>query len=219
MAWNKLMTRPRDQASLLLAVIMFCIASVFLFDRPVAYFFSGPLGTPWYPSWDTFWSVITLAGESSWYLVSGPACALIFWHSNRHASLSGIFLFVTVAVSGLAADLLKAIFGRARPILLFSDGVYRFTGFQVETLFEKYWTSFPSGHSATALSTALTLSILFPRFRWLFSAAGVMVAFSRIVLCEHYLSDVIAGSYLGAITVFFLYNRYFEQPLHASSRS
>jgi len=205
------MNRYRYQVVSFLAVTLLCIVGFILFDIPVTRFFAR-----FRPDiWIEIWTMVTGAGESQWYLVGGLASAAVFWRSNRHAALSGLFLFTTVAVSGLAADLLKALFGRARPVLLLDEGLYGFAGFQID----KVWTSFPSGHSATALSTAVTLSILFPRFRWLFSVAGVLIAFSRIALCQHYLSDVVAGSCLGVVTVFFLYNRYFEKPLHDSCRS
>ena len=120
--------------------------------------------------------------------------------------MSGLFLFSTTAVSGLAADLLKFLFGRARPNLLLEHGVFGFSGLQTA----HDWTSFPSGHSATALGVAVTLSLLLPRFRVIFITAGVFIALSRMVLDQHYLSDVVAGSTLGAATVFLLYQRYFS---------
>jgi membrane-associated phospholipid phosphatase len=117
-----------------------------------------------------------------------------------------------VAVSGIAADLLKMLFGRARPRLFFQQGVYGFDLLRVEHA----WISFPSGHAATAASAALTLSLLFPRFRAVFLCAGTVIALSRVVLTQHYLSDVIAGAFLGVSTVLFLYRIHFQQSLHES---
>jgi membrane-associated phospholipid phosphatase len=181
---------------------LFCVAAWFLADIRVAYFFRQFAGAPWLGSWEA----VTRAGQSEWYLVGGLSVFLVFRNRRRQASLSGLFMFLSVAISGLAADLLKVVFGRARPILLFEDGIYGLGGFH----YEHEWTSFPSGHSATALSVAVTLSILYPRFRPLFLAGGLLIAASRVVLGQHYLSDVAAGSMLGAVTAVLLYQRLFR---------
>ncbi|MFB6209706.1 MAG: phosphatase PAP2 family protein [Candidatus Nanohaloarchaea archaeon] len=57
-------------------------------------------------------------------------------------------------------------------------------------------TSFPSGHSATAFTSAILLSDLYGR-ETVFISLAATVAFSRIYLEDHYLSDVITGSLIG----------------------
>jgi membrane-associated phospholipid phosphatase len=199
------MNERRPEPLLLLTAALFCIASFFLFDGPVAIFFrqfSDPI-------WIGSWKMITNAGESQWYLVGGFTLFAIFRNRNRHAAWSGLFLFSTVAVSGLTADLLKFIFGRARPKLLLEQGIYGFGFFHTGHA----WTSFPSGHSATAMSAALTLSLIFPRFRPVFIAIAILIVASRVVLDQHYLSDIVAGSMLGVVSVTLLYQRYFRTAL------
>ncbi len=199
------MNERRPDLVALLLTALFCIAAWFLLDVRLALFFRQFTSGPWLG----FWNAVTMAGQSEWYLVGGFALFIALRRSNRGASLSGLFLFASVAVSGLAADLLKAIFGRARPMLLFEQGIFGLGGLH----YEHEWTSFPSGHSATALSAAWSLSLLFPRFKPLFLAAGLLIAASRMVLTQHYLSDVAAGSMLGVVTVILLYQRYFRTAL------
>jgi membrane-associated phospholipid phosphatase len=119
---------------------------------------------------------------------------------------------VSVAVSGISADIIKYIAGRARPILYFSQQLYGFNCFH----YDYEWISFPSGHAATAFSAAIVLTILYPRWRILFLFSGALIAFSRILLTQHYVSDVIAGSFLGIITSILLYNLYFKTKLDVS---
>ena len=59
--------------------------------------------------------------------------------------------------------------------------------------------SFPSGHTITAFSVAVSLSVFYPAavLGLLFCAASVAV--SRIVLGMHFLSDVIAGAAIGTL--------------------
>lgn len=199
--------RRQTRLLLLFATLLFCAISFFLFDKPLTLFFQ-QFNTG---LWHRVWKTITTAGQSEWYLVAGLLLFAGFWKWNRQHSMKGLFLFSTVAASGLAADLIKVILGRARPKLFLQQGIYGFDFFHWHV--EHAWTSFPSGHSATALSVALTLSLLYPRFRAAFLAGAMLIAVSRVVLCQHYLSDIVAGSALGAATVVLLYQRYFRNAL------
>jgi membrane-associated phospholipid phosphatase len=67
-----------------------------------------------------------------------------------------------------------------------------------------YW-SFPSGHSVTLAALAFALCVLYPRGRVAWIGAALLVGLSRIMLDEHYLSDVIAGFYIGLVTAWALY--------------
>jgi undecaprenyl-diphosphatase len=59
--------------------------------------------------------------------------------------------------------------------------------------------SFPSGHSTTAFAVALSLGSFYPEILpWLLILAA-NVAVSRVVVGMHYLSDVLAGSGMGAL--------------------
>jgi membrane-associated phospholipid phosphatase len=60
--------------------------------------------------------------------------------------------------------------------------------------------TFPSGHSALAFATAAVVVACFRRGRfWFFALAGG-VALSRVLMAEHFLSDVIAGSAVGYVS-------------------
>jgi len=203
--------RVQKQLLLLFATLLFCAISFFLFDKPLTLFFQ-QFNTG---LWRSIWKAITTAGQSEWYLVGGLLLFAVFRKRNRRLSAGGLLLFSTVAASGLTADLLKFILGRARPKLLLQQGIYGFDLFGWH--FEHAWQSFPSGHSATALSAALTLSLLFPRFKLAFIASGVLIAASRVVLCQHYLSDIVAGSVLGGVTAVLLYQRYFRTTLNETA--
>ena len=82
--------------------------------------------------------------------------------------------------------------------------------------YEYQWISFPSGHAATAFSAAIVLTILYPKGRFFFLFAGTLIAFSRIFLTHHYISDVIAGSFLGITSSILLYNLYFKRKFDVS---
>jgi undecaprenyl-diphosphatase len=59
--------------------------------------------------------------------------------------------------------------------------------------------SFPSGHTITAFSVAVSLSIFYPPLLIGLLFCAVSVALSRILLGMHFLSDVVAGAAIGSI--------------------
>lgn len=103
------------------------------------------------------------------------------------------YVFATVALAGITAQIVKHILGRARPRFIDTLGAHHFE----LIAFAANRNSFPSGHSANAFAAALALGIVWPRARpWLLGAA-VTVALSRIAVRAHYPSDALVGAMLG----------------------
>jgi membrane-associated phospholipid phosphatase len=111
-------------------------------------------------------------------------------------ALSVISTLITLVIK----DQLKVLFGRTWPetwgpgILSFvQNNVYGFHYFQAGPAFE----SFPSGHAAVAAAFLSVIWLLFPRLR-VVSTLGIIAADLGLVLFNlHFLSDVIAGSFVG----------------------
>src|SRR6202041_3631994 len=61
---------------------------------------------------------------------------------------------------------------------------------------DKY--SFPSGHSITAFAVAVSVGLFYPHIEICLLVAALLIAGSRIILGMHFLSDVVAGSAIGA---------------------
>jgi membrane-associated phospholipid phosphatase len=114
----------------------------------------------------------------------------------RAQRLSFLFL-LSLAASGAVVNLIKILAGRHRPRDLFSQSEYGFEPFQ----FRHALDSFPSGHSQTIFVVTTVLALAMPR-RWRsISLAGAVIAATRITMTNHYLSDVIVGSYIGIAAV------------------
>lgn len=179
------------------AVPVFCALSYFYIDKPLAVH----LRSINYDVLHVF-SLITYLGVSTWYLVASSLIFLCFRYLNKNEAHAhqALFLFLSVAVSGLLADLLKFVFGRYRPKMLFDEGLYGFTLFHSGYAFN----SFPSGHANTITAVAVALYFIYPRFRYFYALVAASVIVSRLVLGSHYLGDVVAGSYLGILTTFYL---------------
>lgn len=138
-------------------------------------------------------SVVTTLGDSltAWVVLSTLTIALLV---RRQPRLAGY-----VAVTGLGAAVLspaiKELVGRLRPVV--EDPVATATG-----------GSFPSGHTLAATVTYGVLLLVFlpilPRRARLPAivatvALVLVVAFTRLALGVHFLSDVLAGLLLGVV--------------------
>ncbi|MGY1553290.1 phosphatase PAP2 family protein [Microbacterium sp. A588] len=98
---------------------------------------------------------------------------------------AAVFVAVTLLVSVGAVQLLKSLFGRARP---------------VDMLVASDFGSFPSGHTANAATLAMLAVLLFPRL-WVVLIAvfwTLAMALSRTALSVHWLTDTIGGMLVGA---------------------
>ena len=80
---------------------------------------------------------------------------------------------------------------RARPELYFEQGIY---GMGETFSRAQLFNSFPSSHTYAAFSVAVVLGILAPRWRWAFLSLAALVAVSRLVNLDHYLSDVMTAA-------------------------
>lgn len=206
--WLTFLRSPWFIAPALLFTGITAFLSVRYLDIPVAKFFYGYRETSFY---ETFVNISYL-GESSFYLLF---FALFWWvtrrRDSRTASIS-LYLFLTVLYSGLIVNFLKLVFGRSRPELLFSaDQIYAFHFFNFQfSEFMHQSLSFPSGHAATSFSLGLALSLLFPRYRFLFMATAIVIALSRIIVFMHYPADVIAGALIGTMVAVWLYSRMYD---------
>jgi len=152
-----------------------------------------------------FMAWITNIGRSQWYLVPAGlvffAIGLADW-SRRDprgkARLSLMFgqaayVFACVGLSGLLVNVLKIMFGRARPRLFDESGALHFDPLTLGYLN----ASFPSGHATTVGAIAGILMVWYPRWSLPLIALGLFVAATRIAANAHYPSDAVAGFLLG----------------------
>lgn len=184
----------------LFLVVALAILSYLFLDKDIALFFNHID-----KSVKDIFKFITRFGRSEFYLIPALLLYIYFKNSNHLYALRAKYILFSVALSGIVINIIKVIVARYRPVKLFEDGEYGFSFFGIGHDIN----SFPSGHSATSLGVAFALSYLYPKYRYIFISFGVLVAFSRVVLTQHYLSDVLVGGYIGFITSLLLYKRYF----------
>lgn len=107
------------------------------------------------------------------------------------------FAGLTSSLIGLAATILRVLFGRTRPIAHTPQGFYGVwhDGHWIIGKFE--FSSFPSGHAATAVGLAAAAWLLHRGWGAVAAVYALAVMWSRIALQCHHLSDVLASSVLG----------------------
>jgi membrane-associated phospholipid phosphatase len=153
------------------------------------------LGWPWYLGFASAIAVCLSASKLSLTTIQHDA-----WRARTR---SFCFALAALVTSGIAVTILKQVFGRYRPKMLFSEGLYGFAPFSGNT-------SFPSGHAQVIFAAMAALWFLFPRWRLVWALTAVLIGFSRVAVTAHYLSDIVMGGTL-AVVITVSVQRWFEQ--------
>lgn len=128
---------------------------------------------------------------------------------NKRLAWVAVYFFLTISISALVCDAFKILGGRARPFEFFSYDIF---GFYLWELDNNFW-SFPSGH-ATCMAAVTTASYLvLRRYGVVFIFLFLLIFCGRVITRAHYVSDVIAGGYLGFLTAYWTHhfvNKKFE---------
>ena len=143
---------------------------------------------------DWFFGLFTNVGDGVFYALVTLG---LLWVRFRWALLSLACFLLTSA----GAQVLKRLVftGHPRPVFYFElhsgyPALHLVAGQAMNGL-----KSFPSGHTTTAFSVFLLLTVLARNRRWGFGflLLAVGVAYSRVYLAQHFVEDVLAGSALG----------------------
>ncbi len=102
-------------------------------------------------------------------------------------------LWLSFLISSAACIGLKMLVARPRPFELL-----------IISFFGAVNYSFPSLHTTASFTAIEVLDREFPKFKWFWVLFAFMVAFSRVYLKLHYLSDVAFGALLGYTIGFIL---------------
>jgi membrane-associated phospholipid phosphatase len=138
-----------------------------------------------------FFYIVTQLGNE--YVILGGVLLMSLWLVIKKKSYTIIALIASVAGSAFTVQLGKHIFKIDRPI--------QFSYYHMDSF------SFPSGHATAAVAFYGLVFFLLIRnakkrilkFGLLISGLAVIITigFSRMYLCEHFLSDVVGGYLLG----------------------
>jgi membrane-associated phospholipid phosphatase len=127
---------------------------------------------------------------------------------NRVVCKIVLCMMIAASIAGALVNSVRLLTGRARPNNTEAtqewNGLWRGGEF---LLFKSKYHSFPSGHTGTAFAF-FGIPLFAHRQRgWWALLAAAAIAWSRVYLNVHHLSDVTTGALIGLITAFFVWER------------
>ncbi len=149
--------------------------------------------------------VVTKMGSWGAWGVAGVFLGVGLVSGNKTSTETAVLASNAMLQSALLVAVLKGLFGRQRPE--YAEGLDHWSG--PAGFFKMYekgqmgrYSSFPSGHAATAFSLATVLAMQYGDTVWvpvLSYTVATGVALSRVTENKHWLSDVLVGGVLGQL--------------------
>ncbi|NOR58977.1 MAG: phosphatase PAP2 family protein [Sulfurimonas sp.] len=204
----------------IMTLIILMFVSDFTLDMRVAHFFLADVKT-----YEPIGDFISIFGESHWYIGTAILGYLFFKFYKKNELYQQRFLFLLYInlFSGIISLVLKQLFGRIRPwgmrngnddygFLLFQNldmGFIEKMKYHFVTLMDAptTYSSFPSGHTTTVFTAFTYLVILFPKYLYIWLSFAVVLASSRLLANDHFVSDLFAGVLIGTLSTMFLYSK------------
>ncbi|MCX7114799.1 MAG: phosphatase PAP2 family protein [Gammaproteobacteria bacterium] len=178
------------------AVFLLCIVlSYFFLDRPIAVYchqHADELSNL---------NVVTHLGGIVKYLILF-LCLAIIAKLRKQMTWVVRYVFLICWITGIygICAILKHLLGRVRPPGWFVDHLFGFYGPSLKDLYH----SFPSGHTTIWVSLACGFGLFFPKQAKSFFVIALLCASTRILLTDHYVSDVLGTIYLTCMIWFFV---------------
>lgn len=182
---------------ILLAAGIVCIVLLYLFaDREISRRAASMAGSWLVRGAGAF---THLGDKTVWLALFGlalPCAVTLYWRRGLCRPARLLFHFcVALGLAMIFGDLLKFVFGRARPPLLLEQGMYGFTWFASDGMHH----SFPSGHTLRTFAALTVPALHFRKAAWLLLVPAVLEAASRVLVLRHYPSDVLCGAVVGIL--------------------
>ncbi len=190
------------QASMATCVVLVLGAIAFV-DRPVADFAHASLREN-----EAFYAALTHIVDPipvyAGLAAGGYGIAALFGVRPGPRGLIVLRIAVAILVAIALKEQLKFLFGRTWPETwtgnnpsYIKDGVYGF--FPLKGLGGgRGYHAFPSGHMTAVSAAAVSIALNWPRWRWAAAVPVALIAAGMIGANYHWVSDLIAGTFLGA---------------------
>jgi len=120
---------------------------------------------------------------------------LAYWRRSKKWMRIFAAMILACALAGAVARVVKISVGRARP------SVKTEAAWNGPSLSARY-NAFPSGHTAASTAFFATLALACLRIGAPFLVIPLLIAFSRMYVAAHYLSDVVSASLIGVLAAY-----------------
>jgi membrane-associated phospholipid phosphatase len=185
------------------------------FDRSILYWVQKN-ASPFYKKISA--DLSSIFSPSHWLMVA-LLCLVLGVVLNRMAkeklSQTGknlLFVASSLILTAIIGEIIKYSLARYRPEMLLEKNLYGFHFFSTQHALN----STPSGHTMMSVAGLLALSLLIRKSwaTWIFLLLALAVGISRIILSDHYASDVLLGIYIGSLSVYWV--KFFRQKSNKS---
>lgn len=153
---------------------------------------------------DWLMPIVSEVSDNGYWLIL-LAIILLFFRKYRIISFYSGAGYI---IAYFFVKILKPLIARPRPCITFPDMYPALVG-----VCPSGW-SFPSGHVTMAFLGVTMLFKLNKKLGWIGICLAILVAFSRMYLYDHYLTDVLGGAVVGMLAgiigiwiVNFIYNK------------
>lgn len=144
---------------------------------------------------------LSKSGDGQWPILAGLLVMAAGWKlDRRNWRQAGLAIALATVLAGLAAISVRAVCGRARPNNQIEQGWFGPYHDGKWSAFRHAYSSFPSGHTATAAAFGIAVTCVARRWGWVSLLWMAGVGWARICLESHHFSDVLAGAFFGLAT-------------------
>ena len=167
----------------------------------IASFYLDPAALSWMKQHQSagvrsFMELVSRLGDWPGHVALGVVLmAFSYWRKNRRWTRVCAAMILACALAGLATRVVKISAGRARPNVESEVG---WNG----PRFNPRFNSFPSGHTAASTAFFATLAFASWRVGLPLLAVPLLIAFSRMYVAAHHLSDVVCAAMIGVVTAY-----------------
>jgi undecaprenyl-diphosphatase len=152
---------------------------------------------------------VSRLGDWPSHLILGVTIlAYAYWRGSKRWMRILAAMILAFALAGTTSRVIKISTGRARPDV---HAEAEWNGLR----FSSRYNAFPSGHTATSTAFFATLALASWRIGLAFLVIPLLIAFSRIYIGAHHLSDVVAAFLIGLVAAL-LVVRWIPPPIRNS---
>ena len=136
-------------------------------------------------------------------VLGGILMGLAYWRGSKKWTRIFAAMILACALAGVVTRVVKVSAGRARPNV---QSEAQWNG----PRFSPRYNAFPSGHTAASTAFFATLAFASWRIGLGLLAVPLLIAFSRMYVGAHHLSDVVCAGLSGALVAYFVARRMFR---------
>ncbi|MGZ3771525.1 MAG: phosphatase PAP2 family protein [Bdellovibrio sp.] len=195
----------RHIIKIILIAFIFVFLTMYFFDQSFSAYFAKPEIKSMY--WSAARTLTDIGLSEYYFLLSIATWAFFAWLAPKMKAFKnvphkvdffrrwGLNFLASLFVSGIITHLIKFSVGRQRPHKTPNFDPFVFSPFTLHW----HWHSFSSGHSQVMFTVATMMTVAFPKFIWFWFPFAVLICLTRVVVHDHFLSDIIFGACVGYV--------------------